>query len=442
MDTESNITDRLPYDSYYEAIHKVRFALPPALEETPEAYARRDRGILNQIKQLVPASAIEAEFAAKCVACGEVQMGCLREIRELGKDHPKQRKLLFSQAAAMGREARGHLASLLKVQATRTTREKTETGAYRADAMEEYAGGLMFEALADPPGASPAASSQEEEDESPLSALVLAQAALARAGGVWPGADTAEAADEVPTPRLAAAATAAAPARATGDAPPADASPHPSVAMPQPNASTVRAEAAPREAHAASATANAAARPPNAASPPAHAAPAQPNASSLQPNVAVPQPSAIPLQPSAGPSRPQPPQARTPAPAAAPDPSSPHQAAPAPQPDRSAPPACESAAHMRSPPRMEPPPRIYSQPRSGRSSREQAQDDDWPKLDLAHEAEQYAIHYPKRAQLIRRLGGLPANCSFGPPEPDLVRAIVIGTSPALRALDQPETGAA
>jgi hypothetical protein len=51
------------------------------------------------------------------------------------------------------------------------------------------------------------------------------------------------------------------------------------------------------------------------------------------------------------------------------------------------------------------------------------------------EAEQYAMIYPGRAALIRSLGGLPAKCDFGPPEPELVRAIVTGTSPTLRALD-------
>ena len=51
------------------------------------------------------------------------------------------------------------------------------------------------------------------------------------------------------------------------------------------------------------------------------------------------------------------------------------------------------------------------------------------------EAEQYALIYPRRAALIRSLGGLPERCDFGPPEPDLVRAIVFGTSPTLRALD-------
>ena len=67
-------------------------------------------------------------------------------------------------------------------------------------------------------------------------------------------------------------------------------------------------------------------------------------------------------------------------------------------------------------------------------------EDDWPEPDLAGDAELYAIMYPQRAKLIRQLGGLPANCSFGPPEPDLVSAIVTGSSPALRALDVTAAG--
>ena len=51
------------------------------------------------------------------------------------------------------------------------------------------------------------------------------------------------------------------------------------------------------------------------------------------------------------------------------------------------------------------------------------------------EADQYAIMYPSRAALIRRHGGIPPNCTFGPPEPDLAHAIATGTSPILRALD-------
>ncbi|HEY3847581.1 MAG TPA: hypothetical protein VGL95_10750 [Acetobacteraceae bacterium] len=63
-----------------------------------------------------------------------------------------------------------------------------------------------------------------------------------------------------------------------------------------------------------------------------------------------------------------------------------------------------------------------------------------PPRDLAAEADYYAIVYPNRARPIRRCGGLPPDYDFGPPDEDLVRAIV--TSPVLHALDGPATGAA
>ena len=57
-----------------------------------------------------------------------------------------------------------------------------------------------------------------------------------------------------------------------------------------------------------------------------------------------------------------------------------------------------------------------------------------PVPDLVAEADRYAIIYPQRAARIRALGGLPQPCDFGPPPPELVDAIVTGTSPTLRAL--------
>ena len=53
------------------------------------------------------------------------------------------------------------------------------------------------------------------------------------------------------------------------------------------------------------------------------------------------------------------------------------------------------------------------------------------------EAEQYATIYPERARMIRARGGLPQPLTFGPPEPDIVQALVHGTTPVLRALGPP-----
>jgi hypothetical protein len=58
-----------------------------------------------------------------------------------------------------------------------------------------------------------------------------------------------------------------------------------------------------------------------------------------------------------------------------------------------------------------------------------------PQRDMAAEAELYAVLYPRRARLIRSLGGLPDNPDFGPTDPELVPFIVSGTTPHLRALD-------
>lgn len=59
-----------------------------------------------------------------------------------------------------------------------------------------------------------------------------------------------------------------------------------------------------------------------------------------------------------------------------------------------------------------------------------------PLPDLATEADDYALHHRKNAILIRRLGRLPERRNLWL-RPELVHAIVTGTSPILRALDHP-----
>jgi hypothetical protein len=93
------------------------------------------------------------------------------------------------------------------------------------------------------------------------------------------------------------------------------------------------------------------------------------------------------------------------------------------------------------PPPYRPPP--WPQPATpdagaarSRRPRRVTESEDAPR-DLAAEADYYANVYPYRARPIRHHGGLPPNCDFGPPDDDLVRAIVTGTSAALRALDDP-----
>jgi hypothetical protein len=58
-----------------------------------------------------------------------------------------------------------------------------------------------------------------------------------------------------------------------------------------------------------------------------------------------------------------------------------------------------------------------------------------PPRDLAAEADYYARVYPKRARLIRQHGGLPPDCSFGPPDDELVQELITSPNPILCALD-------
>jgi hypothetical protein len=65
-----------------------------------------------------------------------------------------------------------------------------------------------------------------------------------------------------------------------------------------------------------------------------------------------------------------------------------------------------------------------------------------PPEQAIADAELYAAIYPGRAASIRAYGGLPPNIDYGPPEPELVEALVSGTSRILLALDQPSRAAA
>jgi len=60
-----------------------------------------------------------------------------------------------------------------------------------------------------------------------------------------------------------------------------------------------------------------------------------------------------------------------------------------------------------------------------------------PPRDLAAEASYYAAVYPRRAQEIRQYGGVPPNCTYGPPDDDLAHEIATSTDPELIALDAP-----
>jgi hypothetical protein len=81
-----------------------------------------------------------------------------------------------------------------------------------------------------------------------------------------------------------------------------------------------------------------------------------------------------------------------------------------------------------------PPPPPPSEP-------EPAAGDAEPARDPIKEAELYAALYPNRAVAIRRHTGMPSDATFPPPEDDIIHALVTGRTPALLALDAPQTEA-
>ena len=59
-----------------------------------------------------------------------------------------------------------------------------------------------------------------------------------------------------------------------------------------------------------------------------------------------------------------------------------------------------------------------------------------------HDAPDVALYeaiYPERAALIRRHGGVPADVSFGPPDEDMVRALLASCTPLVETLDRSAT---
>ena len=53
-----------------------------------------------------------------------------------------------------------------------------------------------------------------------------------------------------------------------------------------------------------------------------------------------------------------------------------------------------------------------------------------------HRGREICRHLPRSCRAHPGRGGLPARLDFGPPEPEIVEALVNGTSPILRELDQ------
>lgn len=163
---------QLQLDIHYRAVDTLCGSLPPPLDDTPEAWDRRDRVAIAGVTALHPANSVEARLAALHVAAAEYAHYCMRRVPQY-LDDPKREAQLIAQAHSFGREARGHLNALFRAQAVRKKREATEASRDSAAMAEHCTLGLMTDALERmPPGpparpAMPVAAAKEPPQSKP-----------------------------------------------------------------------------------------------------------------------------------------------------------------------------------------------------------------------------------------------------------------------------------
>ena len=105
-------------------------------------------------------------LAARSVAAGAHASDCLDQVRQCAND-PKQVRLLYAQAASMGREERGFCGTLLRMQAARGKRDADDDTRERAALTEHRMIGRLMQGLESlpplPPVAAPPAPAPEAE---------------------------------------------------------------------------------------------------------------------------------------------------------------------------------------------------------------------------------------------------------------------------------------
>jgi len=146
------------------ALRTLRYALPPPLEDRPEAWKARDRVALATVAAMRPANPVEARLAALHVATTAYASHCLRRLPQCADD-PRREAQLIALAASMGREARGCLGTLLRRQAVRKKHEATAAAGRASAALaEQTLLALMTAALERMPPGPPARPAVPEAD--------------------------------------------------------------------------------------------------------------------------------------------------------------------------------------------------------------------------------------------------------------------------------------
>jgi hypothetical protein len=167
--TEPRLSDpihHLQSDVYRLAADTLRRTMPGPPPDSPELWDDRIHVALVEVAAMVPANAKEAFLAARSVAAGAHASDCLDQVRQCAND-PKQVRLLYAQAASMGREERGFCGTLLRMQAARGKRDADDDTRERAALTEHRMIGRLMQGLESlpplPPVAAPPAPAPEAE---------------------------------------------------------------------------------------------------------------------------------------------------------------------------------------------------------------------------------------------------------------------------------------
>jgi hypothetical protein len=151
MDTsERERTLGLTRDNYYEAIYALQAGLPPNPGD-PDYTISRDNAAMAKIASLVPANAEEVALAVQFVLAHAQAAAILREMNEDRRDPVKCR----TQSAGMMRQALSTRSLLLRVQAARQKREKSNAETDAAAWVEHIALDHMGQALERAPNGDP-----------------------------------------------------------------------------------------------------------------------------------------------------------------------------------------------------------------------------------------------------------------------------------------------
>jgi hypothetical protein len=149
---------QLQRDLYLQVVEILRGNLPPPPTDTPDAWLRRDHLAIAEVSALLPASPPEAKLAAMHVAAMAHAADCLRQVvvAQAAGDL-KRVAQCYAQNARMGREARGYLGSLLRLQTVRGKREADDGKREAAAWTQQATHGLMTDALEQLPQGRPEA---------------------------------------------------------------------------------------------------------------------------------------------------------------------------------------------------------------------------------------------------------------------------------------------